>query len=248
MVCRLMVLCPFVYLLLRYDIPPLDLQPSEVDSVHWVPLLSILSPSSRSFQTVDVSDRISPSDSPMIKSVLRVLGGQMIFSAVRLKASESKYCVNPEDTASKIAINPSIHSSEQQLVLWGLTLGMLADFTQSLEPERTAMLWSWPTFTHWDIRFLTWMLTRLFRKKRMQELANTDYPSKTRFAQGRIGDTDSTSYSTLSRRQENPLQGSIAGAHLLDSYFEQMRRAIFLAASFRLGLSFVVLAILLRPR
>ena len=153
----IMVLCPFVWLWAEPELPPFKLQPTEVASTHWVPLRVLLSPSARTYEYVDVSDRFAHRGSTVLKAIIRSILGKMRFSAIRLTPSESLYCSStaeffspPEEThqvASKSSLTSRFYSwylgdhagvagNNRPLLLWGLTLGMLADFLEQLPPHK----------------------------------------------------------------------------------------------------------------
>lgn len=106
-----------VYVLTSPIIPTLNLQPSEVDSplghsfqidsVHFVSLDLLLSPTARTFEYVNTSRRLVPHAHPLIQKFLRLMLGQMKFAAIKLEPTSS---VPP-------------HAKTHQLQLWGLTLG-----------------------------------------------------------------------------------------------------------------------------
>ena len=258
----LMVLCPFVYLMLRYDTPPLDLQPSEVQSAHWVSLRSLLYPNLRTFERTDISDRAVHQRSLVVKSVLRFLAGQMMFSAVKLQPSESLiYRAAPKSASLGFESRTFKHSlfktvsswfngersqgTQSPLLLWGLTLGITADFLENLDSAATANLWSWPTFSHWDIQFWVWALTRSFRRRSLQELRASKQPSASRTPSERVGGVDTTTYTTSTVSHAKGPASGIAGAHLLDGYFAQMKRAVLLAFGVRLSAGVLLLVYLL---
>jgi hypothetical protein len=86
-----MVLCPFVFLVCRPDVPPLRLQGAEVSSAHWVPLRALLAPSLRTVQQCDVSDRLAKTRGRLARRLLRLALGRMCFAAVRLLPAESTF-------------------------------------------------------------------------------------------------------------------------------------------------------------
>jgi len=256
-----MVLCPFVYLLLRQDVPPLALQPEEVHSAHWVSIRALLSPVFRTHERCDVSDRFTRQRSQAAKALIRVTAGQLLFSAVHLNPSESLYSdsaalASNDKAASQsfkayryaqtwLAIQTRGPMHRPPLLLWGLTLGIVADFLGQIDMEATAKLWSWPTFSHWDIRAIVWMLTYNFRLRRVRELEELSekQPAQESHVSG-LDDTTST-ISVVRHRQAS--EAGLAGAHMLDGYFQRMRKAVALAFSVRLG-SLIFLVILLIRR
>ena len=59
---------------------------------------------------------------------------------------------------------------EGPLHLWGLTLGVVADFLDLLPPHTALTLWTYPTFTPLDVRFWVWLLTYRFKERKRAEL------------------------------------------------------------------------------
>ena len=195
----LMILCPYIFLITKHQLPPLRLQPTEVSSTHWVPLRALLAPGQRTFEFQDVSSRLANQEIGIKKWFLQSMLGRMVFAAVRLVPSESVYCTSIEEyfplgteaTLSKAPnipspITPSIlrfKSQDQRaypqlkpLLLWGLTLGVLADFFELLPPYNALKLWTYPTFTPWDVRFAVWLLSYRFRKQKERELGVQSTP------------------------------------------------------------------------
>lgn len=191
----LMVLCPYVFILTG-PIPPLRLQPTEVASTHWVPIRSLLSSKQRTLWHEDVSNRLANQETGVKRWMLRSLVGQMVFAAIRLLPSESLHCAaSPAEDAAKAEATQSDVKSwlinsllgrtkleaaqhEQPLVLWGLTLGVLADFLDLLPPHTALTLWTYPTFTTWDVRFVIWAMSYRFKQRKMQEIRAAGEPRK----------------------------------------------------------------------
>ncbi|KAG9840446.1 hypothetical protein KCU77_g10324, partial [Aureobasidium melanogenum] len=183
----LMVLCPYVFLVTRHDLPPLRLQPTEVASTHWVPIRSLLDPGQRTVHTEDVSNRLANQETGIKKWALAGMLGKMEFSAIQLLPAESLYChESPTDDSNHHKIAPPrnvikrllsfAHSpvlppppQHRPLILWGLTLGVVADFLDLLPPHNALELWTYPTFTMPDVRLVIWLTTYRFREtKRLQ--------------------------------------------------------------------------------
>jgi 8-oxo-dGTP pyrophosphatase MutT (NUDIX family) len=175
----LMVLCPYIFLLTGRHIPTTQPQPTEVASTHWVPLRALLSSSMRTLEYVDTSSRMARQGGPLLAFVLRMLVGKMMFSAVSLIPSESVYASSipgfiPDSKQKPIISNyshiygtPESSKSlafQQPILLWGLTLGVLADFLDMLPPYNAVALWRYPTFTTYDLRFMVWLFTRNLRR------------------------------------------------------------------------------------
>ena len=239
-----MVLCPFVYLLMKYDLSPLDLQATEVHSAHWVSISSLLSPALRTFERADISDRAKPGENSLLSNLIRLTSGQMLFSAVSLLPSESLFStIHP----NAIHENSTLQALESRgtLHLWGLTLGIMADFLQGLDSDSTEKLWSWPTFSHWDVRVAVWLLTRSYRQKRVHELERARSSHSNQSDTVLIKGADSITYATSELDQGKGTAKGLAGAHLLDEYFQNMKKAVNVAMGLRLGMLAAAITILI---
>lgn len=201
----LMVLCPYVFLLTEPNTPPLRLQPTEVASTHWVPLRSLLSPSQRTVVFEDVSSRLANQETGVKKWMLSLVLGKMMFAAIHLAPAESLHSFETpaapllqdnrysRPTTSSyfegiitglIRFDPfnQTHTPkpEHPLLLWGLTLGVVADFLDLLPPHNALTLWTYPTFTPIDVRLAIWLLTYRFKHRKRAELqAGTALPTST---------------------------------------------------------------------
>ncbi|CAG8939223.1 unnamed protein product [Penicillium salamii] len=176
----LMVLSPFVFLTTRSDSPTLRLQPTEVASTHWIPLRALLSPSQRTVEYVDMSQRFARQGGFFTRLAVRSLMGWMQFSAVHLLPSETQQCTTtagflPEDKPQPslaqrfknwcLSNQAESHETGRPLLLWGLTLGILADFLDMLPPHNAVQLWKYPTFTVPDLRLIVSVVTYHLRKR-----------------------------------------------------------------------------------
>ncbi|EKV18710.1 NUDIX family hydrolase, putative [Penicillium digitatum Pd1] len=191
----LMVLCPFVFLITRSDSPTLRLQPTEVASTHWIPLRALLSPLLRTVEYVDMSQRFARQGGVLTRLVVRSLMGWMQFSAVRLLPSETNQCTTtpgfvPEENTPKPSLvqrfkkwclSGQADSSDtaRPLLLWGLTLGILADFLDMLPPHQAVQLWKYPTFTVPDLRLIVSIVTYNLRKRNALNVRSGARPSNT---------------------------------------------------------------------
>ncbi|KAJ5794407.1 hypothetical protein N7457_001006 [Penicillium paradoxum] len=191
----LMVLCPFVFLITRSDSPTLRLQPTEVASTHWIPLRALLSPSLRTVEYVDMSQRFARQSGFLARLAVRSLMGWMQFSAVKLLPSETHQCTTipgfiPQENPSKSSmvqrfkewcLSGQADSSDtaHPLLLWGLTLGILADFLDMLPPHQAVQLWKYPTFTVPDLRLIVSIVTYHLRKRNALKVMSGARPSDT---------------------------------------------------------------------
>lgn len=180
----LMVLCPYIYLLTSPEYPAQRLQPAEVASTHWVPLRALLSPALRTYEYADVSSRLAWSKFSV--NLLQCMLHKMMFAAIRLVPSSSTYCSSipgfvPEGSApnssffgkaKEILQGPEANypTSQQPLLLWGLTLGVISDLLEHIPPHNALELWTYPTFPDWDVRFTMWAMSYSFRKRKSAEL------------------------------------------------------------------------------
>jgi 8-oxo-dGTP pyrophosphatase MutT (NUDIX family) len=199
----LMVLCPYIFLMTDRQIPATVPQPTEVASVHWVSFRALLSPTLRTRESVDMSSRMAKHFGPVVTPLIRLTMGKMMFSAVRLLPTESVYASSipgfiPETGGDNLSTlsgwaqapfgvpSSSSSSSSQQtlsyqqpILLWGLTLGVLADLLDQLPPYNAVQLWKYPTFTVPDLRLINYILTRSFRKVTAEALSTGSWPSET---------------------------------------------------------------------
>lgn len=257
----IMVLCPFVWLWTGPDIPPFKLQPTEVASTHWVPLRVLLAPSARTHEYVDVSDRFAHRGSTFLKAIIRSILGKMRFSAIRLTPSESLYCSSTAEFFSTPEENPSTTTkaslasrlynwylgdhagaagNNRPLLLWGLTLGMLADFLDQLPPYNAVELWSYPTFTSWNVRFIIDILTIPLKRRNQARLRNSGMKNETAIDSETEAVTADNPWfiGGLSKGMEASKKGkfatrSYAVGILLEDYYAMARRGVWISAGIR---------------
>ncbi|KAA8647491.1 NUDIX hydrolase [Aspergillus tanneri] len=192
----IMVLCPYIFLTTRSDSPALRLQPTEVASTHWVPIRALLSPSLRTVENVDISQRYSNMGLLIPRLFYRCLLGTMEFSAIRLRPTESLQSNPtpgpiPDDThAPPLSLSQRWKTwlfrgqtgpckQEPPLLLWGLTLGILADFLDMLPPHTAVQLWKYPTFTVPDLRLIVNIVTYHLKKRNQMQMQAGGRPSIT---------------------------------------------------------------------
>ncbi|KAJ9659725.1 hypothetical protein H2198_002973 [Neophaeococcomyces mojaviensis] len=252
----LMVLCPYIFVHTAKNTPRLKPSPDEVASVHWVPLRALLSPKLRTREYVDTASRMAKPGGPVLQWMLRLLLGKMMLSAVKLVPSESVYAssvpgfipAKGESTFSGLADGAfGIPSSNQglahlqPLMLWGLTLGVLADFLDMLPPYNAVKLWNYPTFTPPDLRLLIWLFTYSMRRNNAHDLSAGTWPYKKRRRASQTA-MDVTSHamavteaepSTLKGQHEVGMEGSGIGpsskdsiGRLLEGYYSRLNWAI----------------------
>lgn len=179
-----MVLCPYIFLITRHDLPPLRLQPTEIAAAHWVPIKTLLSPEARTYEYQDISARLAKQDWGPRRLWYRFTLGLMLFSAVRLTPSASVISEAPASVETTSATTRAMKRARTwlglgksapqspDLLLWGLTLGVIADFLELLPPHNALQLWTYPTFSSPDVRFMVWLLSYRFRKSKYKRVRN----------------------------------------------------------------------------
>ena len=278
-----MVLCPFVYLVTHHHIPPLRLQPTEVGSTHWVSLRALLSPSLRTYERADVSDRLARRGGPFTRGTLWAMLGQMLFAAVRLVPTESLYCSSaPGFIPASLEEHPNrasavgrlrrwwfgdqarSASTERPLLLWGLTLGILADFLEMLPPHNALNLWTWPTFSPWDVRLIIWIMSYSFRMRKLRQIGvgqghppaameegldtidvPKGNPSETSPGEVSIGGVGAGHLYGKLRHPHERSRSSAVGI-MLEGYYDLVRRAVFLALALRISTGVALFILLVR--
>lgn len=181
-----MVLCPYIYLLTSPAYPQQRLQPTEVASSHWVPIRALLSPALRTHEYADVSARLAKSELGIKRWFLQAMLSKMMFAAIHLVPANSTHCATIPDfipveaapqgvlsTIQKALAGPEGRSKDRRppLLLWGLTLGVVSDFLEHMPPHNALELWTYPTFTNWDVRLVMWALSYRFRKQKSLEMS-----------------------------------------------------------------------------
>lgn len=258
-----MVLCPFVYLLLRHDLPPLTLQPSEVHSAHWVTLRALLAPSLRTVERWDLSKGSARKKGYIAQMLVKATAGSMLFGAIKLKPTESLYYSGngfiPETKGPATWTESATHiisnaftggraqppEDDRSLVLWGLTMGIMADFLEMLDVHGTSKLWYWPQFSPWDLRAVISLLTYRFRAQKLRELtATTGRPGPN---DKRVSGFDGGTFTISSLRQSRGSESGVTGGLLLgEGYFERLFKALYVALFVRFGFGLALTAFIVR--
>ncbi|KAJ5645481.1 hypothetical protein N7507_011492 [Penicillium longicatenatum] len=263
----LMVLCPFVFLTTRSDSPTLKLQPTEVASTHWIPLKALLSSSLRTVEYVDMSQRFARQGGFLTRMAVRSLMGFMQFSAVRLLPSETQRCTSVPGFVPDENMQPSLiqkvkswclsnqadsGEADRPLLLWGLTLGILADFLDMLPPNTAVQMWKYPTFTVPDLRLIVSILTYNLRKRNKQMVKLGARPSNTA-SDGETAALPVTPEATSHDHNEVGIGGLGVGRYygptdravdgtsyavgiMLQGYYDRLRVAIYVFLAWRMTL------------
>lgn len=251
----LMVLCPYIFLYTTKTTPPLKPSPDEVASVHWVPLRALLSPNLRTREYVNTASRMAKQGGPVLQCILRLLVGRMMLSAVKLVPAESVYATSVPgfipaagattfsglaEGAFGIPASNTGLAHLQPLMLWGLTLGVLADFLDMLPPYNAVKLWKYPTFTPPDLRAFVWAFTYSMRKNNAHDLSAGTWPYKNRRRRASQTAMDATSFASAVTEGEPTkmsgqgvgIEGSAIGnpqdlvGRLLEGYYHRMNIAV----------------------
>lgn len=258
-----MVLCPFVYLALRHDLPPLALQPAEVHSAHWVALRGLLAPSLRTVERWDISKGSLRQRGHIAQTVIRATAGNMLFGGIKLISTESLYCSStrgfiPEARSPATWTESATHmisniftgdctrriENDRSLILWGLTMGIMADFLEMLDMHGTSKLWYWPTFSPYDLRAMISLLTYRFRLQKLRELTTTT--GRPGPNDVRVSGFDGTTFTTSAMRQSTGSESGIAGGLLLEGYFDRLFKALYVALFARVGFGLALTAFVIR--
>jgi hypothetical protein len=222
-----MVLCPYIYLLTSPSYPSQRLQPTEVASSHWVPLRALLKHSLRTHEYADVSARLAKSELGIKRWFLQAMLSKMMFAAIHLVPSNSTSCAMIPDfinasppSASALGqlrdalkgLDGGPKDKKPPLLLWGLTLGVVSDFLEHLPPHNALELWTYPTFTSWDVRFVMWAMSYRFRKQKALEMSTQSTTSSGDPAQPPVQDLQGLgSEGVGSLYEEKPGEAGIAG-------------------------------------
>ncbi|KAH8712180.1 nudix family hydrolase [Phaeosphaeriaceae sp. PMI808] len=184
----LMVLCPYIYLLTSPSYPAQRLQPTEVASSHWVPISALLSPALRTHEYADVSARLAKSELGIKRWFLQANLSKIMFAAIHLVPANSTSCSTIPDfiitdtprtgvmarlKATLTALEGGPRDKKPPLLLWGLTLGVVSDFLEHIPPHNALELWTYPTFTSWDVRFVMWAMSYRFRRQKALEMSTS---------------------------------------------------------------------------
>ncbi|KAI4142406.1 MAG: hypothetical protein LQ340_007352 [Diploschistes diacapsis] len=150
----------------------------------------------------------------------------------------------------------------RSLLLWGLTQGIVSDLLGLMPSRRDLTWWRWPTLSRPDIRLMTWALGYNFRKRKLRTL-KAPGGAREEIARGAkppvlieegIGTAPDAKVEEMVAKEEagegesahgwkEGVHGSRVGevgstafsaaGYMLDGYFEQIQRAIFVTLALR---------------
>ncbi|KAF3172740.1 hypothetical protein TWF788_009333 [Orbilia oligospora] len=219
----LMVLCPYVFLWTKEEVPEFKLEAAEVAAAFWIPIHFLLDDKHKTGHPVDVSDRMASSTFQPLRPFFKILLGPMYFSAVQLKPSEVSHCA-ASTTARGGAISTDKGQAMGDLMLWGITYAILADILDFLPPFNFVESFQYPSFGGWDFRSLVWMLSRGYRRGRKEDLMEYKF-------------SDVIGMRTISGVQKfHDARGARISIidHLIKGYYGFVRKAAYATITFRL--------------
>ncbi|KAK6360789.1 hypothetical protein TWF730_006911 [Orbilia blumenaviensis] len=215
----LMVLCPYVFLWAKNEVPEFKLQAAEVAAAFWIPIHFLLDSKHKTEHAVDVSDRMASSTTQLLKPVFNVLLGPMYFSAVHLRPEEVSHSVVRDCMMSETDRKQGMGD----LMLWGITYAVLADMLDFLPPFNFVESFQYPFFRGWDFNSLVWILSRGYRRSRKEDLMEYKFSDV-------IGMT-----AVSGGRKSQPLHEARISIvdHLIKGYYGFVRRAAYATVIFR---------------
>ncbi|KAK6498548.1 hypothetical protein TWF481_011136 [Arthrobotrys musiformis] len=222
----LMVLCPYVFLWTKDDIPGFKLEAAEVAAAFWIPIHFLLDDKHKTDHPVNVSDRVASSTSQLLKPFFNVALGPMYFSAVHLKPDEvshSTTAIRNGTTAEAVSVAER-DQGMGDLMLWGITYAVLADMLDFLPPFNFVESFQYPFFKGWDFKSLVWILSRGYRRSRKEDLMEYKFSDV-------IGMRAVSGSPNVQNTQEARI--SIVD-HLIKGYYGFVRRAAYATVTIRL--------------
>jgi hypothetical protein len=143
-----------------------------------------------------------------------------------------------------IGDDSSVSNKPKPLLLWGLTLGVLADFLDQLPPHNAVQLWSYPTFTTWDAQFIINILTAGLKKRNQSRLLarnQTAIDSQTEA----IVPSEYNGQAGMKSDAGN-ISRSYAVGVMLDGYYDKLRAAAQITAATRMLASLAFMVYIIR--
>ncbi|CAG8604542.1 599_t:CDS:2, partial [Dentiscutata heterogama] len=162
----LMILCPYVFLQLTQETPPIEISGSEVESTHWIPLSIFFNPhitQKWNPASIDLSSRIAPK-SWIFQCVLKTFIGRMHFHCIDLPQFTPSISGENNNRAELSTHSESHVGPITTLRLWGLTLQMTSDLIDMMYkpnevPPRRLDAFR-PRFDYWDVNFFSWLFLK----------------------------------------------------------------------------------------
>ncbi|SLM33862.1 NUDIX hydrolase domain-like [Lasallia pustulata] len=136
---------------------------------------------------------------------------------------------------------------------WGKAHGIVADFLEMLPPHNALDLWTWPTFSPWDVRLVLWIMSYSFRMRKLRQIgvdqvhapaaveegaeaidAPKGKPPEVRPGEVGIGGLGAGQlYSKLKQSHERGRSSAVG--IMLEGYYDLVRRAVFVALVLRVA-------------
>ena len=110
-------------------------------------------------------------------------------------------------------------------------------------------MWDWPTLSPWDIRAVIWIFTYRFRAQKLDSLAHrmgAPVASGEACKQLRVDGLDIQTSTVPENLQKNKQRSLDIVSDMLDGYFDQLRKAVWIALALRLGMWTLLTTLLLR--
>ena len=203
------------------------------------------------YEPCDISERLTRPGGWFTRHALRALVGKMLYPAVHLVPSESLFCsfapgFLPGKDGAALPVSSRlftlsktpIAAAEKPLHLWGLTFGIVTDFLLLLPIYEHPKLWSWPTFSHWDIQFILWLSAWKFRYRAMAQVYSELGSSVNVMEDGFASVLEVDSRPRLGIEHVNGSDALLrqGAGGILEGYFDQIRRAVLMTLGIRAGI------------
>ena len=110
-------------------------------------------------------------------------------------------------------------------------------------------MWDWPTLSPWDIRVLVWIVTYKFRARKLNSLAHhmsaavASGEAREQMRADRLNTQTSTIPEVLQKNKGNSLE---INGDMFGGYFDQLRKAVWIALALRLGMWTLLTTLLVR--
>ena len=115
--------------------------------------------------------------------------------------------------------------------------------------EELTHMWDWPTLSPWDIRVVVWIFTYRFRAQKLDSLAHrmvAAAASREAREQTRVNYLDTQAFAVQEHLRKNKQIIPDIDGDMLDTYFGQLRKAVWIALALRLSLWTLLTTLLFR--
>ena len=147
-----------------------------------------------------------------------------------------------------------IRFPERRLLLWGLTHGIVADLLDLMPSQTRLDWWFWPTLSAPDVRLIPWLSSYRFRRQKSGLILRSDanaLPPVTEDsdASQQVSSTfdensiacqtshiqEAARHSMAAQQRRSRTTAHSAVSYLLDGYFQEIQKAVFITIGLRLG-------------